>query len=146
MEKHTFILEPGHWIGEGKVTFSISTDFLRFYTRWQVTRDENGLIHAQQQVEMQGSDEAVINNFIIKKLSANTFDISLENQLLGVAVGKGVLDEKTLAWEFRDHQNFDGFEVYELQENGDYLLHAEYDSQDQFRTIIDGKIWKKLDY
>jgi hypothetical protein len=38
---------------------------------------------------------------------------------------------------------FEGFEVYEQQENGDYFLHAEYGSPDQFRTIIEGLIWRK---
>jgi hypothetical protein len=63
--------------------------------------------------------------------------------MLGSVQGKGIIDAKTIAWEFRGHPDFEGFEVYELQENGDFMLHAEYSSLDQIRTIIDGRIWKK---
>jgi hypothetical protein len=54
-----------------------------------------------------------------------------------------VIDAKTIAWEFRNNEEFQGFEVYELQENGDYMLHAEYSTSEDFRTIIDGRVWQK---
>jgi hypothetical protein len=69
--------------------------------------------------------------------------MELENELLGKVKGAGVIDEKTIAWEFHGTGGLEGFEVYELQDNGDYMMHAEYSSPDQFRTIIDGRIWKK---
>ncbi len=100
-------------------------------------------MRCQQQVEMQGAENIVCNQFLIKKISADKFKIQLENELLGLVEGSGVIDSQTIAWEFRNNINTEGFEVYELQENGDYMLHAEYSSPDQFRTIIDGRIWKK---
>ena len=69
--------------------------------------------------------------------------MELENELLGTVKGTGVIDENTIAWEFHGTGGLEGFEVYELQDNGDYMMHAEYSSPDQFRTIIDGRIWKK---
>jgi hypothetical protein len=38
---------------------------------------------------------------------------------------------------------FEGFEVYEKQENGDYFLHGEYGEPHLFRTIVEGLIWCK---
>ncbi len=143
-EKHEFIFTPGRWIGEGKISFSSSRDHLRFYTSWLIEKDEQSdKIRCQQQVEMQGAENVVINQFLIEKTGLGKFNIHLENELLGFVEGAGVIDKQTIAWEFRNNSNTEGFEVYELQENGDYMLHAEYSSPDQFRTIIDGRIWKK---
>ena len=76
---------------------------------------------------------------MITPLTETTFSISLENELIGKAIGKGVIDGGKIAWEIKSPDTFHGFEVYELQENGDYMLHAEYVAQDNFRTLIDGK-------
>lgn len=142
MAKHEFIFSPGQWIGEGRVTFSASPDHLRFYTKWLIDKAENGNIRCQQHVEMEGGEDRVFNTFVFSNVLSSSFVLELMNELLGSVKGKGVIDEKTIAWEFRGGE-FEGFEVYELQENGDYMLHAEYASTDQFRTIIDGRIWKK---
>ena len=141
---HKFIFTPGEWIGEGKITFTVSPDRLRFYTKWIVKPDEMGIISCQQQVEMEGREENLINDFILLNITETAFAIELSNGLLGTIQGKGIIDPKTIAWEFRNHPDFEGFEVYELQHNGDYLLHAEYASAENFRTIVDGRIWKKM--
>lgn len=143
MGTHEFIFSPGQWIGEGRVTFSSSPDHLRFYTKWTIDKEETGKIRCQQQVEMEGGEERVFNSFTFSNIEASSFILELSNELLGSVKGKGVIDPKTIAWEFRGNPEFEGFEVYELQENGDYMLHAEYASTGQFRTIIDGRIWKK---
>lgn len=143
MSHHKFIFEKGLWIGEGKVTFSASPEHLRFYTKWRIEEVVPAGIFCWQQVEIQGTEENVFNNFVITNVTPNGFLISLENELMGKINGKGIIDEKTVAWEFRDSAEFEGFEVYELQEGGDYMIHAEYSSPDQYRTIIDGRIWKK---
>lgn len=148
-QQHPFIFEAGKWIGEGKVKFSSSPEQMKFYTKWNIPKssEESGskMVICSQQVEMQGNNEQVINRFYFHSFTPTSFKIELENELVGKVEGKGVIDEKTLAWEFRGHPNFEGFEVYELLDNGDYTLHAEYASPDQFRTIIDGRIWKKSD-
>lgn len=84
------------------------------------------------------------NKFTLTEIKNNTFIITLENESLGKVIGKGVYDDKTVAWEFSNKElGFEGFEVYELQEDGGYVTRGEYISIDQLRTIIEGKIWKK---
>lgn len=140
---HQFLFQPGYWIGEGKITFSGSSEHIRFYTRWMIGDKNEGEIVCNQQVEMQGSEELITNCFILTDVKENSFQISISNELIGEVKGKGIVDQKTIAWEFRGQGAMEGFEVYEIQENGDYMLHAEYSSPDQFRTIIDGRIWLK---
>jgi hypothetical protein len=57
--------------------------------------------------------------------------------------GKGIIDSAKIAWEIRGKDDFEGFELYELIAGGDYKVHAEYASTDQFRTIINGLIWRR---
>jgi len=80
---------------------------------------------------------------LLYDFSGNKFKIELESEQINKSVGSGLIDEKTIAWEFRSSEGMEGFEVYELQENGDYMFHAEYASLGQFRTIVDGRIWRK---
>lgn len=141
--KQHFLLVPGTWIGQGKITFTVSPDHLVFFTKWIVEPSINGTISCEQHVEMEGREGALINRFHLSKITNEGFLMGLSNDLIGNIQGKGVLDEKTVAWEFRDQSELEGFEVYELQPNGDYAMHAEFLSSDNFRTIVDGKIWKK---
>lgn len=138
-----FIFEEGIWIGEGLVKFSTGLQEIHFYTKWEVKKEENGEIHCKQQVEMRGGGDNVVNHFIFSNVKDKRFLVSLENDILGKASGSGIADDKKIAWEFRDQADFEGFEVYEREESGDYLLHAEYISTEQHRTTIDGRIWKK---
>lgn len=142
---HKFIFTPGQWVGEGRITFSISPDRFRFYTKWTIEKNAKGIITCQQQVEMEGREESLVNTLTLTNIKPEGFDIELDNGILGLIPGKGVIDPHTIAWEFRGHPDFEGFEVYELQEDGggDYMLHAEYSSVENFRTIIDGRIWCK---
>jgi hypothetical protein len=143
MSQHTFIFTPGLWIGEGKITFSASPEHLRFFTKWQCNPLKNGLIDCRQIVEMQDRAENVANAFTFSEISPTGFKAKLVSDMIGAEHGKGIIDQKTIAWEFRGNPDFEGFEVYELQENGDYMLHAEYTSSEHFRTIIEGRLWKK---
>jgi hypothetical protein len=142
MIPHEFILSPGVWIGEGKITFSASPEYIKFYTKWEI-KQEGSILNCIQIVEMQGIDEHVINFLQFSDVTPHSFLVQLENEMMGKVTGTGVIDTTTLAWEFRGQSDFEGFEIYERQENGDYMLHAEYASPDQFRTIVDGLIWKK---
>lgn len=141
---HQFLLQPGNWIGEGKVSFNASSETLRFYTKWIIEKTSNQAIICTQEVEMPGANPNMFNSFSFSKFTESSFAVELENELLGHVKGNGILDEKTIAWEFHGQGGLEGYEVYELQDNGDYIMHAEYASPDQFRTIIDGRIWKKL--
>lgn len=144
MNDHLFIFQPGTWIGEGRIAFSASPELVRFYTKWIVDQENKGLITSEQQVEIQGTEPNTKTQFRFSNITPGTFAVELENENLGKVYGNGVIDPRTIAWEFHTKtEGLEGFEVYELQENGDYMLHAEYASADQFRTIIDGRIWKK---
>jgi hypothetical protein len=143
MPLQDFIFIPSYWLGEGKITFRTSSEFLKFYTKWEIFEEEPGVMQATQIVEMQGVKEQVINLFTFEDIKPDTFSVLLENNIVGKIAGKGLRNEKTIAWEFRGPIAFEGFEVYELQDNGDFFLHAEYGSPDQFRTIVEGLIWRK---
>jgi len=145
LKGHPFIFQPGRWIGEGKVSFNVSPDRLLFSTEWEIEEmGEGGIIHCTQTVEMQGVEEVVTNAFEVSRSEEEgVFDILLTNESIERVEGNGVVDAEKIAWEFRGHEAFEGFEVYEKQSAGDYMLHAEYGSSDQFRTIIDGRIWRK---
>jgi hypothetical protein len=143
MSKEDFVFTPGLWLGEGKISFSASHEFLKFYTKWEIQEESPGIMKATQTVEMQGVDEQVINILTFQEIKPTSFTVILENNIIGSVSGKGIRDENMIAWEFQGHLTFEGFEVYEKQENGDYFLHAEYGSSDQFRTLIEGLIWRK---
>lgn len=143
MSKIEFIFTPGIWLGEGKITLAASPEFLKFYTKWEIKEQVAGLLTATQVVEMQGMDERVFNSFTFKNILPDSFNLVFENNLVGSVTGKGVRNNQTIAWEFHNQSNFEGFETYEQQENGDYFLHAEYGGPDQYRTTIEGLIWHK---
>ncbi len=145
MNSHPFLFQAGHWIGEGKVSFSVSPEILRFYTRWTVQNPAPRSIACEQRVEIQGNEPYMLNQFLLTEITEKDFIIDLENEVLGQVRGTGVIDPKNIAWEFHGRGGLEGFEIYELQENGEYTLHAEYTSPDQFRTIIDGRIRKQLE-
>jgi hypothetical protein len=140
-----FIFEPGTWLGEGKVRLSISDEELKFVTRWNVDKaKKTGRIASMQEVQITGISEIMNNQFLFYDFDAETFKIELENQTLGKIVGSGIYRPKLIAWEFRlNDVGFEGFEMYQLLEDGSYFMHAEYIAQEDFRTQIQGKIWKK---
>lgn len=108
-----------------------------------IEKEEDGRLCCVQQVEMQGVDEKVINQFVIYAISEKKFKIDLQSESISLAKGSGVIDLKSVAWEFHGTKGVEGFEVYQLQENGDYMMHAEYSSAELFRTIVDARLWRK---
>ncbi len=119
---------------------------LIYYTRWNLVGiNEEGKITAIQEIQIKGIADTMQNQFLITNLTSTEFDIELENASLGLIKGKGIIKENLVAWEFRDQEvGFDGFEFYEKQPDGSYLMRAEYATPDQHRTVIKGKIWEKL--
>lgn len=140
---HDFFFKEGTWLGEGRVQFSGSTDEIKFYTKWQVASEKNGLIVLKQLVEMQGINEKMQNTYTLQSIQDGKFEISLTNELLQDIKGRGLFDEGKIAWEFASKGVFEGFEIFEIKGDGTYQFHAEYSTEDLFRTIIDGTIWKK---
>src|SRR5215203_258306 len=96
-----FIFTPGLWLGEGKITFSASTEFLKFYTKWEIAEASAGIMRALQIVEMHGIEEQIINTFTCQDIKSTSFTVVLENNIIGRVYGTGLRDEHTIAWEFR---------------------------------------------
>lgn len=143
---HKFLFEPGIWLGEGKVKLSVSEDDLLFFTRWNIDKPkEKGIIDSSQEIEIKGLQDKSKNTLIFTPVSQEEFKVELENETIGKVQGKGLIRPKLIAWEFRSLDKvFEGFEVYELLEEGSYFMHAEYINKEELRTQIQGKIWKKL--
>ena len=144
MSAHSFILSPSQWLGEGKIVLNMVEEELSFFTRWNVSnKDPSGLIECVQEIQVKGLSDIMMNQFVFTNLSPNSFTIELENQALGKIVGTGVINDKVIGWEFRlPELGFEGFEFYEKQPDNSYLMHAEYSTSDQFRTLIKGKVWR----
>ncbi len=137
-----FIFAEGTWLGEGKITFSASSEFIKFYMKWQIT-EEGKVMRAIQTIQMAGIEEKSINDLTFFDIHADSFTVQLENETLGKVLGKGIYNDNMIAWEFQRDASFEGFETYERRENGDFFLHAEYGKNDVYRTIIEGLVWPK---
>lgn len=144
MSTHSFILSPSQWLGEGKIVLNMVEEELSFFTRWNVSnKDPGGLIECVQEIQVKGLSDIMMNQFVFTNMTPNSFTIELENQALGKIIGTGVIDSKVIGWEFRMPElGFEGFEFYEKQPDNSYLMHAEYSTSDQFRTLIKGKVWQ----
>jgi hypothetical protein len=145
MPTHSFILSPDFWLGEGKIQLSMVEEELFFFTRWNVAqKDSSGKIECVQEIQVKGLTDIMFNQFFFYDLSSSNFTIELENQALGKVAGKGIINDKVIGWEFRVPEiGFEGFEIYEKQSLNEYLMRAEYATSDQFRTVIQGKVWQK---
>jgi hypothetical protein len=98
MTKKDFIFTPGFWLGEGKISFSASPEFLKFYTKWEIKEEAPDIMIATQIVEMQEMEEQIINTFTFKDILSESFSVFLENNLVGVVAGKGIRDEHTICF------------------------------------------------
>ncbi len=143
MIEHVFLFSSGIWMGEGSIRFSESEEMVHFYTKWQIGPLREGFIFCTQIVEMEGEMQQLQNRFTLSAVQGDSFTMQIENDLMGKVQGKGVIDPDKIAWEFRDSPRLDGFEVYKKQEDGTYQFHAEYASEETYRTIINGRLWAK---
>lgn len=143
MFNHTFIFSPGTWRGEGKIVLNMVEEELLFSTSWTVQpKDFAGKISCVQEVQINGLSEGMRNELNFYDFQAKTFAVDMENSNVGHIVGMGVYDDKMIGWEFRNNDmNFEGFETYNLQSDGSYLMKGEYVTSDQFRTLIEARIW-----
>ncbi len=142
MMNHGFILAPGVWSGEGKILLSMIEEELLFNTNWTIQqKDFSGKVQCIQEIQIQGLSENMRNELTFYDFQPKQFTVDMENQNVGRIVGSGVLDEKMIAWEFRNSEtNFEGYETYILQEDGSYLMKGEYVTADQFRTQIEARL------
>ncbi len=146
MRHHPFLFTPATWLGQGTIQLNMTSEELTFFTRWTVNNlDTDGRIGCLQEIQVKGLAEVMHNDFTLYNLTGSEFSIDLENEALGRVSGKGLIDEKMIAWEFRiEDIGFDGFELYEKIDDKNYTMRAEYATNDQFRTLIQGKLWQKV--
>lgn len=144
MSKHSFLFNPGNWIGEGKIILNLIEDELFFKTNWSVlNRDFAGKVACAQDIKIEGIADNMRNELMFYNFGEKEFTVDMENQNIGRIVGIGVYDENTIAWEFRNNDlNFEGFETYVRQPDGSYDMSGEYITSDQFRTQIQARIWE----
>jgi len=135
-----FLFTPSLWLGEGKISFTSSPEFLKFYTKWEIKEKENDILIATQIVEIQGIVEKTFNTYFIEDIQPTSFKVTLENAIVGSITGMGRRDSNVISWEFLNGDILEGFEVYKKQENGDYSFRGEY-GREEFKTIIEGIIW-----
>jgi hypothetical protein len=145
MTQHQFLLTPSSWLGQGKIQLNMVSEELNFFTRWNASNvDGEGRIECLQEIQVKGLSDIMHNEFLLYNVSNGEFSIDLENQALGRITGKGLINDKVIAWEFRIEEiGFEGFELYEKQDEKNYLMRAEYATSDQFRTLIQGKVWQQ---
>ena len=141
--KHRFLFEPGRWEGKGVITLNMVEEELKFTTNWTILEaDFAGKIPSVQEIQIHGISESMRNELDFYDFTSTNFIVDMDNANIGKVQGKGVYDEKMVAWEFRNNPlNFEGFEAYHLQQDGSYRMHAEYVTSDQFRTEINGTIF-----
>lgn len=142
MTEHRFIFSPGVWEGSGIITFSMAEDILDFTMRWTILPiDEDEKIYFHQEIDIKTFPEKMRNHFTLWQLSSTLFEIKLENQIVGKVVGSGLITPTSIAWEFRrKDQEFEGFEIYELQPDASYKMKAEFTAGAGMRTQVSGQI------
>src|SRR3989338_5321691 len=145
MSHHLFIFSPGTWFGEGKILLNMVEEELVFNTNWAIqNRDFAGKVVGAQEIQIHGLTENMRNELTFYDFQDKTFAVDMENQNIGRIVGTGVFDDKMIAWEFRNNDmNFEGYETYNLQGDGSYMMKGEYVTSDQLRTQIEARIWPK---
>jgi hypothetical protein len=145
MLNHSFIFSPGSWQGEGKILLNMVEEELIFNTIWSVqNKDFAGKVICAQEIQIHGLAENMRNDLSFYGFDHKGFSVEMENPNVGRILGTGVYDEKMIAWEFRGgNTDFEGFETYNLQPDGSYTMRGEYVTSDQFRTLIEARIWLK---
>lgn len=137
-----FIFNPGCWLGKGKIAIQGAAGTLDFYTRWVVSQGKGEAFSAVQTVEMVGVEEHVTTSYVFTDITETTFAVFLDNKSIGQVVGKGVFSASSVAWEFHSPL-LEGYESYDLLNDDTYVMRAEYSSTHQYRTRIEGTLWRK---
>lgn len=143
-QQHPFLFTSGFWEGEGIITFSMAEDRLPFTTRWTIAPEDEGKISFFQEIFLSDVPEKMHNRFSISGIADHSFQIELENSLIGKVKGVGLLNPKVIAWEFRNTpQGFEGFEIYEFcPEDESYKMRAEFTGGEGYRTYVAANLRK----
>jgi hypothetical protein len=141
---HHFLFKEGLWLGEGVVQLNLVKEPLKFYSRWQIDMPEPGKIKCTQEIEVAGLSDRMHNVFYMDKLPSDKLKIKLENHSVGQIMAQGLFDEKLIAWEYEKDPNiaFEGYELFQKEDDEKYAFKAEFMAEDQLRSKIEGKLWK----
>lgn len=141
MFAHTLFFNNTPWTGKGSIFITMSNEEINFCARWIPNKIEDTLIKFTQEVEINDMMEKMENCISFKNFSDDKFEVELENNVWGHVKGNGIMNDKTISWEFKDREaNIEGFEIYEKVSDTKYLLRAEYMSSDHHRTHIQGEL------
>jgi hypothetical protein len=143
---HKFLFSSGNWIGEGSIQLSNVEEKLVFYTRWRSASADPDILEldSTQEIQVAGHTDIMLNQYLFSSFEGKRFEVELENQAWGKVFGEGMVEEGFIGWEFRNNDlGFEGYEYYQLQSDGSYEMKAEYAKGDEFRTLIQGKVWKQ---
>ncbi|MBA3957277.1 MAG: hypothetical protein H0X51_02620 [Parachlamydiaceae bacterium] len=149
ISRHHFLFTSGEWLGVGKLTFLMSPTAIRIYMKWIVSPMVDNVILCDQHIQAEGADIEIVNHLKITVTSTTTFDITLKSETTGEVQGKGVIENHCIKWAFEKMaldaitEGFKGEEVYRLQENGEYYLHGQYVTGQDYGTVVDGRLWEK---
>ena len=138
-----FILQPGIWLGQGKISFAHSPENLNYYTKWKIEEQKDGIIKAIQIVELEENKDQRIHSFTFQLMTSTTFQVILEIEGINKVEGAGLYHADFVCWNFQNQQDFQGIEIYQRQTHESFTLRSEYGSTEAFKTTIDGLIWFK---
>lgn len=128
------------WLGQGKIGLNISDDLLFFCSKWTISKEKG--VYCLQEIEVEGL-EKIENHLYFSNITSTKFGVVIKNELWGEVSGTGLIDGNTIAWEIeRQGAGFSGLEVYRLNDDGQYILNAEYVAPHLYRSSINGKLWK----
>lgn len=152
---HSFIFEPGIWLGQGKVRIQQSSDFVNVYMKWDFSpADEKGGIACKQYVEREGVKDILCNALYFLPMTPVIFSVELTQDGAEKSSGFGFINAERIAWEYlkkaeetKEIETFlEGHESYILQQNGEYLCQAEFSSGKEYTTHLEGVLWKRMKY
>lgn len=142
MDSHLFLLRQGIWLGQGTISIKGVQEKLNYFTRWKVSENDRGVIFCSQEVEIHGSAEKKINHYSFSIPASDRFTLELEGEAFGKVRGKGVINDKVIAWEVLGEDDIcNGFEIFERENSERYKTFAEFGRDDHTGTLIKGSIW-----
>ena len=138
MIDHAFIFNPNTWFGTGIALFSPNTE-APFQMDWFIKKIKKDEIACKQVLNVpEANIENITNHYRIFDIREKRFSIELENEMVGKIVGVGLADKDIIAWEFRNQDNFEAYEIFEKNQDGKYQIFSEFATPDQKRTVVKG--------
>ncbi len=133
-----FILEPGKWVGEGQITFSVTNQSVNYRTVWTIHPEHKGAILAQQMVYLEGVEEPTRNFYKFSRQQGESFSVIMENPLFGDVSGQATLNEELFEFEIAHSNEFFGKESYRSLPENCFEVSATYTSEEKETTQIRG--------